>query len=665
MSGVRATQPWQPLPKGEVTGTDWSLPASIEGADPYLAWAEADRFEGYRLGEGPNARPGWLPIAIELNQGFGIQDLLRASDVKWLQVPKAYLLLPGLRFCTARVRKSFFKAMRKRSDLAGIVRRFELGLPVEEHTGPLTDPALPGDTAPESPGRLGGPVMAIVDGGLAMAHAAFLDTKGHPRVRYFWRQDEFDGPYGPGLGRRLRSRLVPGRAGPTPPAMGYGHELTAADIRAAMSRFTLNGSVDEDDLYDHLQCWDLKHTVNHGTVVASLAAGPWLTTSRMSSAAHTPDMAPADDAASRAPLIAVQLDWSNVVDTSGGAMNVSVLDALMYILNRVTPDARLTVNISWGTLAGPHDGSSVLEAAIDHLITLRGPERMQVFIPAGNGYQDRTHFNQTLQPGGRPAELHWHIQPDDRTQSFLELWLGDPDLPEEALQDIRIEVTLPGGQVVGPMTVGNAGCWPSAAAPQMALVFPRKTALGRNGTCALLALCPTASHDPADRLVPAGVWQVKVHNGGFHPVVLDAYVERDDVALGTHTGARQSSMLDACYDTSGNIDSFIDDPHNPTPIRRSGVFNSIGTGQKTVSVGGVRFASSAFDLAARYSPRDPDPDATRLPQRHGVKKVPVALAISDESTALWGVLGAGSRSGGVVRLYGTSCASPQTARTRF
>jgi hypothetical protein len=124
-------------------------------------------------------------------------------------------------------------------------------------------------------------------------------------------------------------------------------------------------------------------------------------------------------------------------------------------------------------------------------------------------------------------------------------------------------------------------------------------------------------------------------------------------------------MLDRFYDTSGNIDSFIDHPDNPTPIRRSGVFNSIGTGQRSVSVGGIRFASSAFDPAARYSPRLPDPDASRLPQRDGVKKVPDELAVSDESTALWGVLGAGSRSGSSVRMYGTSCAAPQIARERL
>lgn len=657
--------PWSPLPQGEVTGFDWSKPGSIEGADPYLAWAETDRFEGYRLGEGMAAKPKWLPVAIELNQGHGISDLLRATDVKWLQVPKAYLNLPGLRFCTARAAKGFFKALRKRPELAAMVRRYELGLPVEEHTGPLKHPATIDGPLEPTPPALTGKVMGIIDGGLAMANSAFLAPDGLPRIRYFWRQDEYDGPHGPGLGRRLRHRLDPLRSGPTPAVMGYGHELTSGAIRIAMDRFTINGVVDEDDLYDYLQCWDLKHPVNHGTHVASLAAGPWLATSRMSSGGHTPDMKPACDAASQAQLVAVQLDWSNVIDTSGGAMNVSILDALMYILNRTAPEAEVTVNISWGTLAGPHDGSSVLEAAIEQLIALRGADHLQVFIPAGNGYQDRTHANQALAPG-ESVTLSWHVQPDDRTQSFLELWLGSAGAASTVNgEQVGIEVSLPGGSALAPMTAGSAGCWPSAQSPKLALVYPRRSALGHHGTCALLALCPTASHHPGDRLAPAGTWRITVRNHSAETVILDAYIERDDVALGTNTGARQSYFADASYDTSGNIDSFVDDPDNPTPIRRSGTFNSIGTGQMTVSAGGIRFASSAFDPAARYSPRLPDPDATRLPQRHGVTKVPDALAVTDESTALWGVLGAGSRSGSAVRLFGTSCASPQLARAKF
>lgn len=656
---------WANLPTGTVTGIDWSLNASIEGADPYLAWAETDRFEGYRLGDGATATPKWMPIAIELHQGFTVSDLLAASDVRWMQIPRVYLTQPNLRYCTARVAKGFFAAMRKRSTLSTLIRRYELGLPVEEHTRPLIDPAHPDETsATLKQEPLDGKVLGIIDGGLALAHANFLRPDGVPRVRYFWRQDEFDGPHGPAAGRRLRQPLDPARCGPAPRDMGYGHELTQQDIQRAKQAYTLDGAVDEDDLYDFLQFWDLKHPVSHGTHVASLLTGPWPATARMSSADHTPDMTPSHDEASRTKLIAVQLDWANVVDTSGGAMNVSVLDALMYILSRTAPQAQAVINISWGTLAGPHDGSSVLEAAIEQLIQLRGPEHLQVVLPAGNGYQDRTHANKTLEPGDS-VSLSWCIQPDDRTQSFLELWLGDPDLPEEALQDLSVQVRLPGGKALPPMPIGRAGCWPSSASPVCALVFPRRTALGRYGSCALLAVCPTASLDPSDRLAPAGTWSVTIKNEGLYRVVLDAYVERDDVALGTHTGARQSYLQDAAYDTSGNPDSFVDDPGDDTPIRRSGTFNSIGTGPQTIAVGGVRFASSAFDPAARYSPRLPDPDATRLPQRYRVTKVPEALAATDESTGLWGVLGAGSRSGGVVRLLGTSSGAPQIARMKL
>jgi hypothetical protein len=381
-----------------------------------------------------------------------------------------------------------------------------------------------------------------------------------------------------------------------------------------------------------------------------------------------PDFTPRQDLASQCDLIAVQLDWSNVLDTSGGAMNVSILDGLLYILSRCTPEAQVVVNISWGTLAGPHDGTSILEAAMDQLIALHGG-RLNIVVPAGNGYQSRTHANALLgaagsvTPGGS-VTLNWRVQPDDQTQSFLELWLCDPALPDEAIRDIFITVRPPGhAHPFPPMGVGQSGVWPSALAPKCSLMFPQRSALGRQGTCALLALAPTFSHQAATRTAPFGVWQVTIENHGLNPVALDSYIERDDVAMGTHTGARQSYFEDAMYDTSGHPNSFTDDPKNPTPIRRSGSFNSLSTGRNTVSVGGVRHALSALDRFARYSPRQPDPDGAR-PQRPGVKKEPDRLEATDDNAALWGIRGAGSRSGSsVVRLAGTSGAAPQVART--
>ncbi|MEZ0265041.1 MAG: macro domain-containing protein, partial [Phycisphaerae bacterium] len=44
-----------------------------------------------------------------------------------------------------------------------------------------------------------------------------------------------------------------------------------------------------------------------------------------------------------------RLDWDTVVDTSGGSMNVHIMDGLMYILSRCAPTAKVAVNLSWGT----------------------------------------------------------------------------------------------------------------------------------------------------------------------------------------------------------------------------------------------------------------------------------------------------------------------------
>jgi len=647
--------PWLPLPKGAVTGIQWSAPQAIDGADPYLAWAESDRFSGYRFDPGAETPPRWLPIVIELAADAEVIDLVRASQTGWLQIPPVYLGRPGLRFCSARAGKGFFTALRQQPRLRHLVQRYELGLPVEHHTGPLEHPATA--TSPPTPvlGKLHGKVLGLIDGGLALAHTDFLHPDGTPRVQHFWRQDESFG----GDAARVRRPLDPARAGPKPDQMGYGHEITGNALQASMAAHMRGGVLDEDTLYHHLQLWDLNHTAHHGTHVMSLACGPRRLTDTLGGNDTPPVWSAANDDASRCDLIAVQLDWSSVVDTSGGSLNVSVLDGLLYILSRCAEDAQVVVNISWGTLAGPHDGTSILEAAMDQLIALSGG-RLQIVVPAGNGYQSRTHANQTLAPG-ETTTLGWRLQPDDQTQSFLELWLGDPTLPAEPVRDVAITVQPPGQDALPAMQVGQAGLWPSTSAPACALIFPRRSALGTQATCALLALAPTFSHHADVTTAPFGLWQVTITNHGLNPMVLDAHVERDDVALGTHTGARQSYLEDVCYDTSGGLESFIDDPLNPTPVRRSGTFNSLSTGARTVAVGGIRLASSAFDPFARYSPRLPDPDAGR-PQRPGVKLLPDRLAVSDDSAALWGVRGAGSRSGSVVRLAGTSAAAPQVAR---
>ncbi|MGH8758522.1 MAG: hypothetical protein ACREVW_03285, partial [Burkholderiales bacterium] len=582
---------WTKLPKGGFTGIDWAKPDATNGFDPYLVWAEADRFAGYG-----DKQPKWLPVAIELSPGTSIAHFISVASPQWLHVPPVYTSSAapvGLRYCTARVRPAFFKHIQPGGSLHALVKRLELGLPAGPHAeGP--DASSAAGTKPPLKGK----VMAVIDDGLAFANANFL-RNGKARTRYFWRQD------GKGVGH-------------TPAGLGYGHELMAADINHAMQQRTYNGLVDEGAVYQHFKLTALQKPVSHGTHVLDLACGPRTLLAQVADLPPGFDgpasWAPADDDASRCDIIAVQLDYDTVADTSGGSMNVSVMDGLMYILSRCAQDAKVVANISFGTLAGPHDGSSLLEAAMDQLVTLCG-QRLQIVLAAGNSYQLRTHANLTLSKNER-ATLHWRGQPDDLTENFLELWL-----PPQA-HGIKIEITPPGRAALPALGFGQSGMWTDGGTqPLCALIYPKSAATGTNGTCALIAVAPTFSFDKGTATAPSGVWQIKLTNTQPSHVTIDAYVERDDVVIGSR-GGRQSHFEDKLYDMSGDPGSFVDDPNNQSLIRRSGNFNSIATGQNTVSVGGTRIVGPRW---AHYSPQKPDPDAGR-PERPGVVKVPDAAA---------------------------------------
>ena len=626
---------WTPLPQGGFTGIDWAQPGATTGFDPYLIWAEADNFAGYGLIKPPK----WLPLLIELAPGVSVAQLLAAASPKWLYVPPVYTSAaapPGLRYCTARVRPAFFKHIQPGGALHALVQRFELGLPAGPHAD---DPTAPAVANPNQPPALERKVVGLIDGGLAFAQANFL-RHGKTRIRHFWRQDQKG-------------------VGTTPADLHYGHELTGAAIDQVMQANTFGGLVDETAVYAHFKMgMELNKQLNHGTHVLDIACGPRTVLAQMASVPPAIDAPPswalADDDASRCDIVAVQLDWDTVLDTSGGSMNVHIMDGLMYILARCTANASVAVNLSWGTLAGPHDGSSVLEAALDQLIALKN-RKLQIVVPAGNSYQSRTHANITLSKGEH-VTLNWRGQPGDSSQNFLELWL-----PQGA-HGVTVQITPPGRPALPPLAWGESGRWTDGGAhPLCALIYPRSVATGTHGTCALVAVAPSFSFEASTTTAPSGIWEVKIMNTHADRVTLDAYIERDDVAIGQHTGARQSYFEDADYDTSGNPGSFVDHPDNPSPIRRSGNFNSICTGSNTLSVGGVRVSDGGWAL---YSPRKPDPDASRA-ERPDVVKIPATHAYSDETPALPGLRAAGTRSGGIARLVGTSDAAPQVTRKVF
>lgn len=650
---------WQRItePDFKWIGPGWlDPPVDATRLDPYLIWGDLTGFVDEQKAKYAGDR---LVILLELKEDRTAMAFAEAfSGMSGVEVPAVYRFPPaGLdcsRFCTVSLKTSVFveQLQNPGTALLSWVKRFELGLSLISDKKvtfePLGQPNgnLPGVKAPL--------VVGVIDDGLAFAHERFRAAdRRSTRIEYLWNQNEPERPYA----------LIHDRA------MGfdYGTEISKEKINGYLST-----DKDEDDVYRLAQHPGVGRRYSHGTHVMDLACG----------------LDPASVVATSARIVCVQpqLASGKTRDTSGRWLGVHMLDGLRYILDRADRIARresaeecgpVIVNMSYGNIAGPHDGSSILEAAIDELIRLRSElgarenrnTRLSVVIPAGNHYHARCHASFSLEANTEQS-LHWRILPDDGTPSFLEIWptsdMGSPD--------IEIEVTSPWGDRSTPITRKQVHACKLGRDVFATVAYLDRVATG-DRTMALVALAPTATFKLNRVVPPCGTWEVRLRNRGNTTVKIDAWIQRDETAYGYARRGRQSRFEDPNYErfhAIGNAQKKHavgeikeEDDHAPYEpkrdndgkpyVKRAGTMNAIATGKYTVVVGGYRVSDGE---AARYSASGP----TRNPssQRSG----PDALVATERSVVRHGILAAGTRSGSVVAASGTSIAVPKVVRWR-
>jgi hypothetical protein len=106
--------------------------------------------------------------------------------------------------------------------------------------------------------------------------------------------------------------------------------------------------------------------------------------------------------------------------------------------------------------------------------------------------------------------LQWRTQPDDATESFLELWM-----PANGNVDVR--VTTPSGNVLPLVHKGDVKTLLSATTAPGSVVGVLYTGTlwpGNSGYFVLLALAPTVSPDATRATAEHGLWKVEVINVG-------------------------------------------------------------------------------------------------------------------------------------------------------
>lgn len=487
-------------------------------------------------------------------------------------------------------------------------------------------------------------IMAVIDDGIAFAHHDLQDRDGCSRLACLWLQgadascDEAE-----------HSVLV-------------GRELLGADIQAAID----SAAGDEDRLYAAIGSErgafsgaTTRRFGTHGSHVLGTAGGY--------SRSGTGGKGALDDLA----LIAVQLPAPTTIDTTGLGKDFFVLSAFHYIFDRADRLARLhglgslplVINFSYGFSGGPHDGSDLLERAINALVKDRNKlAPTHLVMPAGNDFESRLFGEISMEMleargsnGAAGFAVPWRLQPADRTPNYLEIWLpagADFGRMNLALRD-------PSGRIVLDQRPGafaasrHIDLATGASAPFGQVSFeicPSGTGPARRRV--VIALAPTAKDYPAHATAASGLWRLELTKLSeilaCGPIA--CRIQRDINPFGYAVGARQSYFDDPAHGG---------DPRHPNRtgpgafVQRYGTINGLATHDAVTVVGGYvgstlrpAFYSSAAEVAI--------PEVALA----GVH----CAARSETNPAVLGVSGAGTRSGSVFRLSGTSTAAPQVAR---
>lgn len=544
-----------------------------------------------------------------------------------------------------------------KEDVSSCIESVYLGIPVGSRPGAGAAPCTTTDGAPvflKESAPADPVVMAVIDDGIALAHQRFRLSGPKSRIEYAWHQD--------GKCRSSNSRVGYGRE------FARGSAVGQKGIDELLAETAVQGAPDEDAFYREtgLVGFDTPGhkasglRVAHGTHVLDLAAGA----------------DPADNVTNR-PIICVELPTSATADTSGASFAPNVLDGVLFILKRADELADrygldhlpVVINLSYGFYASAHDGSHPLEKAFDELIENRFEktgQRLEIVLPAGNGHLSQCHSILQFEEPDQCKSLTWRLVPEDRTSSFVEIWLPYSE-DEHDPECVRLEIVPPSGTPSGFLSCkpGDGKRWLVAGGkPAVCWVSYDYFGPPVNRGRFHIAVAPTAfnfSQESAQPMSPSGDWAIRLRNGkgdaGLGPgQFVEAWIQRDDTPYGYLRQGRQSYFIDTDDELFDEVSGRAVDYDDPSArLRRYGMLSGIGTGNHTVVVGGTYGKEL---LAARYTSAGPD----RRENDTWPRKGPDALTVSDDSLVHGGVLAAGSRSGAVVAQNGTSVAAPQAAR---
>lgn len=567
-----------------------------------------------------------------------------------------------------------------------------------------------GDARPSLPE--GSVIMGVIDDGLAFANARFLkpgpDGRYQTRTAAFWNQDAASDTT-----RTPRGYDLP-----------FGQDWTEDEINADLFTYGTGPHPDQITAYQRSQMSRaVAGALRHGTHVMDLATGYDCDDTRANDLGEVPaDLAQLRPIVA---VQLARHATQNASGAFMGPYVTHAMEYILGQTVRLQPKdgdrIPLVLNFSYGIYASALNGRAAMEEWIDDAVKAMWTDHgipVWVVLPAGNSLMDRTHGVQEIS-SARPTHAHTpplivRQSPENKAPTVVEVWwperttglktyglervkdkqggLNAKDrrhvieslsvLPSPLQLELRppmaadwIEVPLDTVNFFHGVPLQDGGQTRAMAYHEALVSFGRKTmdrdTHGLSVRLKLtLILAPAAFEQPfkdaefaqTDATLPAGDWELRVWNtDAAAPETVTLRCQRNDTPFGFRPYGRQSRLEDVAYREVSPDGRADQDDNDAAWVLKRGTTNAIASGAHTMRVGSVRMANvtrravptndviAASVFSSAGDPANP---------RDGVD----IAAASEVSSALPGVMAAGTHSGSSFRLSGTSASAPQVAR---
>ena len=248
-----------------------------------------------------------------------------------------------------------------------------------------------------------GVLVGVFDSGIDWEHEDFIDARGNTRILYLLDMTDDQGP--------------------NPQGLDYGSEYTGSDINAALDAGS-SSAVREKD------------TNGHGTHVAGIAAGNGRATGYGVDAKTYIGVAPLAD------LIIVK-------GGDSGFSTTDQINGLSYMIDKARALGRpIAMNFSLGGHMGAHDGTSMVEMAIDEAM---GEPGVCTVVAAGNEGDENIVAKDLLNSNDTYDILEVEV-PEGDDYFWVDIWHDNED-------EVQVYVTSPSEYESNTVTSGSSEDW--------------------------------------------------------------------------------------------------------------------------------------------------------------------------------------------------------------